>query len=436
MKLRINVFLQIILVAIAFGQNTQDIEARLAQTKVEMATGNWAVAQSMLQSMIADDDSFAPAHFELSVVSLKRDDLKGAQTHISKAIELDPRNEEYRSEAERVAGLSGGMSRASRNRKDLDFDNAIIAYEKVIAEYPNFASAHFGLGLAMTKSGSARAAANAFREAIRLNPESSSYANALRRLVAEKYNEGNRLYNARDWEAAQANYESAIELDPSFHPAYYRLARCFLKLDDPDEAMTTLNRVLKVKPDYANAHVEKGNIFRTNNQFDQAEESYRRAISYDSKSGQAWVGLGVVLKRDRMAEAEEAFKTAMAVNPKSSTALEYLGELLSEQKRWDAALPPLKKASQLKPRDHRTSWRLSVVYNALGRHGEARLQAKRSTDIRKNFEYAWFEKGIAEKALGNRQAALEAFRNAEKGRDASIRKSARYELTQLGSTPN
>lgn len=434
MKLWYAVILLMTLAVAASGPTTQDLEARLSQAKAEMADGNWAQAELVLQAIIEDDENFAPAYFELSAVSLKRDNLKGAQANITKAIEKDPHNEEFRSKAERIASLSGGMSRARRAYDGFDFDNAIGEYEKVIGEFPAFASAHFGLGLALTKAGSPRLAADAFRQASRLNPESESYAKALYRLVAEEYNKGNRLYNSRDWKAALASYEQAIDLDPSFHKAYYRLAKCYKNMGDTEEALKTLDQVLKIKPNYTAAIVEKGNIFRTAAQFDQAEAAYRQAISYDPKADKAWVGLGAVLKSARPKEAEEAFQAAIAANPKSSNAHEYLGELYSEQERWEDALVPLGKAADLKRRDHRTAWRLAAAYNALERWEEAQQSAKRSTDLKRNFEYAWFEKGIAEKALGNRQAALEAFRNAEKGRDAAIRKSARYELDQLNGS--
>lgn len=434
MKLWYAVALSMTMAVAASGPTVQDLETRLSRAKAEMASGNWAQAESMLQAIIEDDENYAPAFFELSVVFLERDNLKGAQENITKAIEKDPRNDEFRSEAERIAALSGGMSRARRAYDERDFDSAILEYEKVVSEFPRFASAHFGLGLALTKAGSPRPAADAFRQASGLNPDSESYTKALYRLVAEEYNKGNRLYNARDWEAALASYQQAIDLDPTFHKAYYRLAKCYKNMGDTDEALKTLDQVLKVKPDYITAIVEKGNIFRTAAQSDQAEAAYRQALSYDSQADKAWIGLGAVLSSGRPKEAEEAFRAAIAANPKSSTAHEYLGELYSDQERWEDALAPLEKASDLKRRDHRTAWRLAAAYNALGRHAEAQQAAKRSTDLKRNFEYAWFEKGIAEKALGNRQAALEAFRNAGKGRDAAIRKSARYELDQLSGS--
>ena len=153
MKLWYTVVMSITLVVAATGHTTRDLETRLSQAQAEMAAGNWAQAESMLEAIINDDENYAPAFFALSIVSLKRDNLKGAQTNITQAIEKDPRNEEYRSEAERVASLSGGMGRARRAYDEFDFDNAIVEYEKVIGEFPDFAGAHFGLGLALTKAG-------------------------------------------------------------------------------------------------------------------------------------------------------------------------------------------------------------------------------------------------------------------------------------------
>ena len=166
-----------------------------------------------------------------------------------------------------------------------------------------------------------------------------------------------------------------------------------------------------------------------------AEEVYRQALAVDPKADNAWVGLGAVLRADRTEEAVAAFETAIAVNPKNASANEHLGELYSEQEKWPEALSHLELAAKLRPKRHTTAWRLAVVYNQLGEHEKARLSAKRSTDINKNFEYAWYQKGIAEKALGNRLAAIEAFKNAERGRDAGIRRTARYELSLLES-PN
>ncbi len=420
-----------ILAAAATGQDIGDL---MAKAREEMAAKNYDGAREQLQLILQQNSAFASAYFELGKIALLQDDLKGAQTNIKAAIENDPRNEEYRAEADKIAELSSAMSDARRSYDERDYMGAVARYEKVLENHPTFASAHYGMGMAFARDGNLRQAAEAFRQAQAYNPNETRYSNALRKVVAEKYNEGNRFYKARDWEAAATAYQEAYRLDPGFHQAYYRLARSYQNLGEIDSALKTLDRTIEIKSDYIPAYIDKGNIFRREGRSEEAEAVYRQALSIDPKSDQAWVGLGAVLRGEKPAEAIEAFKSALAVNSKSGDATEYLGEIYSEQEKWAEARTYLEQAVKLKPKSHVVPWRLAHVLNALGEHEQARQMSKRSTGLKKTFEYGWYELGLAEKALGNRIAAIEAFKNALKGRDASIRKSSQYELKQLESS--
>ena len=55
--------------------------------------------------------------------------------------------------------------------------------------------------------------------------------------------------------------------------------------------------------------------------------------------------------------------------------------------------------------------------------------AKKSLEIKRNYAPAYFELGIAEKSLGNKIAAKDAFEKAKK--DRNWRKSAQFELDML-----
>ena len=68
MKLWYAVVLSMTMALAASGPTVQDLETRLSRAKAEMASGNWAQAESMLQAIIEDDENYAPAFFELSVV--------------------------------------------------------------------------------------------------------------------------------------------------------------------------------------------------------------------------------------------------------------------------------------------------------------------------------------------------------------------------------
>ena len=413
----------------------QDLLGLMDNAREELAAERWAAARALLETVLEHDDTYAPAHFELSKLAITVDDLTGAQKHIDAAVEAQPRNEDYRAHAERIDALSSLMSNAHRSYTARDFLDAVSIYEKVIDSHPDFANAYYGMGKAFAEAELQREAAQAFRQARDLNPSDPRYGSALNKLAADKYNLGNRAYRSRDWESAIQVYQETIELNPEFHQAYLQLARAYLRWDDNDvdAAIGALDRCLTVKPDYISAYVEKGNILRRDGRYADSEAVFRQALAIDARSDRVLVGLGSVVKRDdaRMEEAVEVFKQALAVNPKSGDAAEYLGEIYSEQKSWDSAHKYLVIAVDLKSKSHIAAWRLAHVYNALGDFDQALLSAKRSTELKKSFEYAWYEKGLADKALGNRQAAIAAFREAKKGRDASIRKSADYELKQL-----
>ena len=417
-----------ILVTASLGQ---DLEEILTKAREEISAKNYGSARQNLQTILQNNSAYAPAYFELSKIALIQDDLKGAQENIQAAIEYDPRNEEYRAEAEKIAELSSIMSDARRLYDERDYMGAVALYEKVLEKHPSFANAYYGMGMAFAREGNPRQAAEAFRKAQAYNPDDARYPSALRKIVADKFNEANRLLRARDWESALEVYSEVVELDPTFEMTYYWMAQSYRMLGDNEAALKTLDRAIGIKPDYTAAYVEKGNILQREGLSEEAEAVYRQALSLDPKSDKAWVGLGAIVRSKKPAEAVEAFKSALSVNPKNGDAAEYLGEIYSDQEKWAEARKYLEQAVKLKPKDHVVAWRLAHVYNALEEYEKARQMGKRSTSLRKTFEYGWYELGFAEKALGNRVAAIEAFKNASKGRDASIRKSSQYELKQL-----
>ncbi|MFC1543015.1 tetratricopeptide repeat protein [Candidatus Neomarinimicrobiota bacterium] len=423
----------IILVTASLGQNLGEIFTKAHE---EIAAENYDAARQQLQLILQQSPTYAPAYFELSKLSLIQDDLRGAQENINAAIQNDPRNEEYRAEAEKIADISSLMSQARRSYDERDYMGSVALYEKVIEDHPTFANAYYGMGMAFAREGDLRQAAQAFTQAQTYNPNDPRYSNALLKIVADQYNEGNRLYKARDWEAAVEAYQEAYQLDPGFEQAYYRVARSYLNLGESDSALKMLDKAIEIEPDYIIAYVDKGNILRGEGLVDEAEAVYRKALSIDPEAERAWLGLGAVLRNQNLEEAINAFESALAVNPTSGDAAEYLGEIYSEQEEWEEAKKYLEQAVKIKRNDHIVLWRYAHVLNALEEYEQARLMARRSTSINQNFEYGWYELGLAEKALGNRVAAIAAFRNALKGRDASIRKNAQYELDQLELSNN
>ncbi len=423
----------VILASILAPVNGQELEAQFASARAAMQAEDWTGAQVIWQSIVTATPENGLAQFGLSQAALKSGDLKTAQMSIAAAVEVDARDEQYRAHAELISAISSSMTKARRLFDENDTEGAVAEYEQLLQRHPYVASAQHALGMAHKRNGDLRAAATAFRAASAVAPDNTTYTRASRNLVAEKYNSANNLYKRRDWASASRGYLEAIDIEPTFHPAYYMLAKAYSNDGDNMAALVTLHKVLVIKPDYVKALVEKGSVLVKEGQTAEAEKSYRMALNFDRDNDDAYVGLGTLLRETDMAAAIAAFTSAIAANAKNSTAHESLGEIYSEQENWSVAQKHLERATQLKPKSYLPAWRLSVVYNSQENFEQARLMAKKSTDLKKSFEYAWYQRGIAEKALGNKQAAIAAFKNAEKGRDSAVRKSAKYELDQLTS---
>ncbi len=83
----------------------QDLEELLTKAQEAVSVQNFDAAKQRLKTILERDQDYAPAYFELSKIALIQDDLEGAQGNIQAAIENDPRNEEFRAEAEIIAEL-------------------------------------------------------------------------------------------------------------------------------------------------------------------------------------------------------------------------------------------------------------------------------------------------------------------------------------------
>ena len=59
---------------------------------------------------------------------------------------------------------------------------------------------------------------------------------------------GNKLYDAGKYADASLNYQKAIQKDPNFGEAYYRLGLSALKQDQPREAYYSLYRAVQLLP--------------------------------------------------------------------------------------------------------------------------------------------------------------------------------------------
>jgi tetratricopeptide (TPR) repeat protein len=87
--------------------------------------------------------------------------------------------------------------------------------------------------------------------------------------------------------AAAAEFEKAESLDPSAFHYFGRLARCYLALDRPDDALQVCERWNEILPNSADLHFVRGLALRKLSRREEGRDAFLRAVSLSSRAFEA-----------------------------------------------------------------------------------------------------------------------------------------------------
>ena len=180
-------------------------------------------------------------------------------------------------------------------------DDAEASYTKAIALKPDYADAHYNLGITLQELG--------------------------------------RL------EEAEASYTQAIALKPDYADAHSNLGKTLQELGRLEEAEASYTQAIALKPDYAEAHSNLGNTLQELGRLDEAEASYTQAISLKSDYAEAYYNLGITLQEiGRLDEAEASYNQAIALKPDYTEARYNLGAMLRDLGRMEDSVSSFQQA--------------------------------------------------------------------------------------------
>ena len=174
--------------------------------------------------------------------------------------------------------------------------------------------------------------------------------NAYDAYLRAKYRVNTALQVEADADAAIAEAEQAVTLDPDFAEAYVVLAQgCYHKIFDwaggkeyDEKAFVALGKALALDPTLAEAYTARGAFYYTRlHSFDiaAAVADYRRAISLNPNLAAAHHNLGSELTHAGLHEqAIEEFRATLRLDPQNAGAKYRLGRPLWQSQRFAEAL--------------------------------------------------------------------------------------------------
>jgi tetratricopeptide (TPR) repeat protein len=225
---------------------------------------------------------------------------------------------------------------------------------------------------------------------------------------------GNRYLQKHQYREAAIQFQNAIQLDPRYAEAHYRLAQSLLILGQWSSAYRELVRTTDLAPDNLNAQIDLGNVFLIAREFDQAQQradsvlqrdtsnvkahilranalaglqnaeaslqEMEKAIELGPNQSRSYLNLGVLQSSPEQAgAAEESFKKAVSLEPKSTVPHLALGNFYARHQRWSEAQAEYQQAIDLEPKNLSTRVALCELFlaqNQISKAEEVATQTK------------------------------------------------------------
>lgn len=183
-----------------------------------------------------------------------------------------------------------------------------------------FASIHSTMGILYSQHGRLAEAAAEFNRALELDPTHAEASNNL----------GNILLQQGRWDEALASYRKALDLRPQYADAQNNIGLAMLQKGRLEEAIGHFLAALDYRPNYADAQNNLGYALLQKGRLKDAEQHFQKAVELNAGMGQAHHNLALCLySQGRVAEALARYETAIKTDPRQLSSINNLAWILA-----------------------------------------------------------------------------------------------------------
>lgn len=194
---------------------------------------------------------------------------------------------------------------------------------------------------------------------------------------------GEDLLNQRRTDEAIVELQRAIRQRPDYAEAHFQLAHAYSLKGDKAKERAELKRVLELDPHSEAARYNLGLSFLSTDELPQARDAFNQMIKMSSDSADAHYGLGLVAATERndMAAVQE-FERAIKLDGETDVYYD-LGAAYIRLKRYGDAIPALQRHQKLNDADdYDTERALAEAYRGKGMQQEANDAEKKAASLK------------------------------------------------------
>ncbi len=409
----------------ALRSDPESSEKRWELGRAYSALAQYDAAASEFQAFLTRDPDNVAAIVQIALAEKKLGHLETATEWLERACGLEPDSSVvhfYLGEVLYNQGLNS---------------EALDALERAVQLNPDNAEAHYLLAFVFGDVGRHEDARAATKRAIQLNP---TYGRAQTNLSLERVTGDRRsaMWEAPNSEGSDAGREALAyhSLGLAFRrQGYYKealreyrlaldrgedrrmveqgMAEVFLLQRDHAAALDLYEGLVRDVPESSKFWNERGVVLHQLGRFEDAKESYLKAIENDDGYALPHSNLAVVLAQGGQHEqAVSEFKRAVSRDPASTTPQLNLGLLLFKLRRFQLALETYRKVLERNP--VAGAWNgIGLVLNELGRPKDARNAFARAVETDPDSAENHYNLSFALSRLGDFDGALRTVTRAQ-----------------------
>lgn len=210
--------------------------------------------------------------------------------------------------------------------------------------------------------------------------------------------------NARlkQFDAAIDNYKKAIAIKPDYAEAFYNMGNVLKLKGDLESAIVSYAQAIKINPNYAEAHYNIGNLLRLKGDQNAAIANYAQAIQIRPNYAEAYNNMGTALQDKGDQEvAINCYTKAINIRSDYAEAYSNMGNALQDKGELETAISWYKKAIAIQPDFAEVYYNMGNALQFKGGLCDAIESYKKAINIRPTYAEAYSSVGEAYLTIGN-----------------------------------
>ncbi|MDY6934435.1 MAG: tetratricopeptide repeat protein [Spirochaetota bacterium] len=325
----------------------EDINNQILAGNIYFEQGRYREAIHQYEKAIELDPNNARALYNLALSLQKRGDEVASIEYLKRSGAIDKIGE--------VAYLAYsrlGVIYTERN----DYDSALKYLKMAISINPKDAIDRYNLGIAYLKQGQRDKALNELHKAEELAREDVDLLENL----------GDAFFSLKEYDKSVDTYNKMLSMGKRNVKILARIAEVYYEKGDLENSYEFYKKITTYEPASENArvaYINMGNILDDVGRFDDAIQTYQKALAIDNRDDSVLYNLGISYKNaEKWDLAIESWRNASNINPDKPDPLLAIARYYYENNYFDLAMDEYQRILRRWPNIQEGHFNLATIY--------------------------------------------------------------------------